>query len=106
MTNGTHCGCDEDQDSTPELPRYAHEVVDTYANIDDFRNAYVTVRDENAVYHVDEVGNPVAVSRSAIFVNNFVALTGSYKQNVVYDFTTGFGYVYDMNGNFKKVSLI
>lgn len=82
-----------------------HEVVDTYADVQEFRNAFVTVRDENAVYHVDEVGNPVAVSRSAIFKNNYIPEVGAYKQNVVYDFANDVFYVYDPNGNYRTGNL-
>jgi hypothetical protein len=78
-----------------------HEVVDSYADVQEFRNAFVTVRDENAVYHVDEVGNPVAVSRSPIYKDHFVATVGAYKQNIVWDFAEGKFYVYDPDGAYK-----
>jgi len=82
-----------------------HEVVDTYADVQEFRNAFVTVRNENAVYHVDEIGNPVAVSRSAIFKDDFTPTPGAYKQNVVYDFLNNKFYVYDPSGNYKTGNL-
>lgn len=82
-----------------------HEVVDTYAEVQEYRNAFVTVRDENAVYHVDELGNPVAVSRSAIFKNNFTPTVGAYKQNVVYDFQSNVFYVYNPAGEYKTGTL-
>jgi hypothetical protein len=82
-----------------------HEVVDTYADVQEFHNAFVTVRDENAVYHVDNVGNPVAVSRSAIYKDNYTPVVGDYKQNVVYDFATNHFYVYDPDGAYKTGTL-
>ena len=82
-----------------------HEVVDTYADVQDFRNAFVTVRDENAVYHVDEIGNPVAVSRNPVFKNNYTPAVGDYKQTVVYDFTNNHFYVYDPTGQYKTGTL-
>lgn len=82
-----------------------HEVVDTYADVQEYRNAFVTVRDENAVYHVDEIGNPVAVSRSFIFKTDYVPSVGDYKQNVVYDLVNNVFYVYDPAGNYKTGTL-
>lgn len=75
--------------------------MDTYADVQAFRNAFVTVRDENAVYHVDERGNPVAISRSAIFKTNYTPAAGAYKQNVVYDFANNLFYIFDPAGNYK-----
>lgn len=89
-----------------ECAKKCHEVVDSYDEVQEFRNAFVTVRDENAVYHVDDIGNPVAVSRSAIFKANYTPVTGDYKQNVVYDFQNDAFYVYDPSGNFKTGTLL
>lgn len=105
--------CQEDCNTTP-VPctsgctgcgNKCHEVVDTYAEVQDFRNAFVTVRDENAVYHVDEVGNPVAVSRSAIFKDNYTPVLGDYKQNIVYDFANNVFYVFGPTGTYKEGTL-
>jgi hypothetical protein len=95
---------------TPPVPctgcgNKCHEVVDTYAEVQEFRNAFVTVRDENAVYHVDDIGNPVAVSRSAIFKNSYTPVVGDYKQNVVYDFVNEVFYVFDPSGQYKTGTL-
>lgn len=105
--------CNQNCNSTPQpctsgctdCANKCHEVVDTYADAQGFRNAFVTVRDENAVYHVDEVGNPVAVSRSAIYKNNHSPVVGAYKQNVVYDFAQNKFYVYDPAGAYKTGTL-
>lgn len=78
-----------------------HTVVDTYAEVQEFRNMYVTVRDENAVYHVDEIGNPVAVSRSFIFKTDYTPSEGEYKQNIVFDLVNDAFYVYDPAGQYK-----
>lgn len=83
-----------------------HEVVDTYAEVQQFRNAFVTVREEVATYHVDEIGNPIAVSRSAVFEDNFTPVAGAYKQNVVYDFLNSKFYVFGPDGDYKEGSLV
>jgi len=102
----TDCGTDPVPcDGCTGCGNKCHEVVDTYADVQEFRNAFVTVRDENAVYHVDEVGNPVAVSRSAIFKNNYTPVAGDYKQNVVYDFANDVFYVFDPSGDYKTGTL-
>lgn len=90
----------------PSAGNQGHFVVETYAEVQSFHNAFVTVRDENAVYHVDEAGNPVSVSRSPIFKDNYVAVAGDYKQNTVYDFATNSAYIFNPAGAFKKVTLI
>ena len=82
-----------------------HEVVDSYSDLSGLRNAFVTVRDENAVYHLDEVGNPIAVSRSAIFKQGFTPTVGAYKQNTVYDFASNIAYVYAPDGQYKTITL-
>lgn len=106
------CNNDCDSDPTPctgdgctGCGNKCHEVVDTYADIQNFRNAFVTVRDENAVYHVDEVGNPVAVSRSAIFKDNYTPVEGDYKQNIVYDFPNNKAYIFNPSGEYKEITL-
>lgn len=88
-----------------ECGKRTHEVVDTYAEVQEFRNVYVTVRDENAVYHVDETGNPVAVSRSFVFKTNYTPVVGDYKQNIVFDMLNNVFYVYDPAGNYKTGNL-
>lgn len=102
----TTCNDDDDRTTAQDCgANKCHEVVDTYADIIDIRNAFVTVRDENAVYHIDSIGNPVAVSRSALYIAGFQPVTGAYKQNTVYDFSVNKGYVFDQLGNFKTVTL-
>lgn len=82
-----------------------HRVVETYSEVQEYRNAFVTVRDENAVYHVDSTGNPVSVSRSAIFRENYTPQTNDYRQNVVYDFSNNKMYVYNEVGQYRTVDL-
>lgn len=83
-----------------------HEVVDTYSQIIHYRNAFVTVRDENATYHIDEVGNAIAVSRNPIFNNSYEPTVGEYKNTIVYNFSEGEGYVFDPAGNYMIIPLI
>lgn len=94
--------CAKPKQSCCNIPHY---VVETYSEVQEYRNAYVTVRDENAVYHVDVSGNPVAVSRSAIFEDNHTPEIGEYRQNVVYDFINNKMYIYNPVGMFRTVDL-
>jgi len=81
-----------------------HLVVDTVAELTGICGAFVTVRDENAVYHIDSNGNPVAVSRNPIFLDNHVPSIGLYKSTVVYDFAANKQYVYNYAGDFREVA--
>lgn len=85
-----------------------HEVVDTFPEADIFRNAFVTVRDENAVYHVDDVGNVIAISRSPLYIDDFDpdGVDSNYKLLTVYDFANDAFYVYDAVGDYKTGSLL
>lgn len=83
-----------------------HEVVDTYAEIDKYRNAFITVRDENATYHVDEVGNAIAVSRNPIYNDEYTPQVGDYKNVTVYNFAEEEAYVFDPAGNYMIIPLI
>ena len=100
IQNHNHSSCDVCQ-----RDGYVHQVVETYADVADFRNAFVTVRDENAVYHVDEVGNPVSVSRSPIFIENYEPTVGAWRQNLVYDFIANKAYVFAPDGTFREIEL-
>lgn len=83
-----------------------HEVVDTFAEVDQFRNAFVTVREENATYHVDEVGNAIAVSRNPVFDNEYIPTAGDYKNVIVYNFTAEEGYVFNPSGAYMIIPLL
>lgn len=83
-----------------------HEVVDTYSEVSYYHNAFVTVRDENATYHVDETGDPIAVSRNPIFNNDYTPTVGDYKNCIVYNFTAGEAYVFDPSGDYRIMPLI
>lgn len=80
----------------------SHEVVDSLPEADIFRNVLVTVRNEGgAVYHIDEVGNSVCVSRSPLYEPQHNPEIGKYKNAVVFDFTNNRMYVYSPEGQFK-----
>lgn len=83
-----------------------HEVVDTFSQVSVYRNAFVTVRDENATYHVDEVGNSIAVSRNPIFNNDYEPTPGDYKNTTVYNFTEEEAYIFDPAGNYRTIELL
>lgn len=82
-----------------------HKIVDTFEEVGQFRNAFVTVREENATYHTDSVGNALAISRNPIFINDFTPEVGTYKNNIVYDVASGSFYAYDFDGNYKTGTL-
>lgn len=89
-------------DGCSSCSQKCHEIVDTLAEVSQFRNAYVTVRDENAVYHVDEVGNAVCVGRQILYIANYTPVTGAYKSTVVYDTVNGIIYIFDPDGNYGE----
>lgn len=108
------CNCDNRETSqmsdgsTCEIHK-THQVVDTFPEADVFRNAYVTVRSENAVYHVDDVGNVIAVSRSPLYIDNFnpanPLISPAYKQITIYDFANNLAYIYAPDGTHKTIGL-
>ena len=103
------CNCNNyTQPKTPcgDCANKCHEVVDTYSEVSYYHNAFVTVRDENATYHVDNTGNPIAVSRNPIYSNTYTPTTGDYKQTVVYNFDANEGYLFDPAGNYRIIPLI
>lgn len=83
-----------------------HEVVETLAEVSSYRNAFVTVLEENATYHVDEVGNIIAVSRNPIYNNDYVPTIGDYKSATVFNFSIKEGYVFDPDGNYLILPLL
>lgn len=91
------CGCEADKCAVYKI---THEVVDDISEVSYFRNAYVTVTNENAVYHVDGLGNPVAVSRNPLFSNTYSPQVGDYKMTTVYNFSIGEAYIFDGDGNY------
>lgn len=87
-----------------------HEVVDTAEQVPFFRNAFVTVREEGgAVYHVDDVGNVINVSRSPLYIDNFDPnaedILVPYKNVTVYDFENMVAYTYGPDGTYLTNSL-
>lgn len=62
------CKCEADKCAVYKI---THEVVDDASQLSYFRNSYVTVRNENAVYHVDGLGNGVSVSRNPLFSDDY-----------------------------------
>lgn len=104
--NYPNMGCKNCSNEYPDEPPVIknHKIVDTLEEVDYFRNAFVTVREENATYHTDSAGNAICVSRNPLFVSpEYVPTAGDYKRTVVYS-TYGF-YVFDADGNFTTGSL-
>lgn len=99
--------CKDCKSSYPDDPPVIknHQVVDTFVEVEDFRNAFVTVREENAVYHTDSAGNAVCVSRNPLFLEDYNPVVGDYKQLTIYDFTNDVFYVFDQNGEYKTGTL-
>jgi hypothetical protein len=87
----------------------SHEVVDNFPEADVFRDAYVTVRAENATYHVDNVGNVVNVSRSPLYIDDFnpddIGTHVPYKKVWIFDIANKLAYVYDPDGQYVTVNL-
>lgn len=96
------CKCKADKCAVYKIE---HMVVDDRSEASYFRNAYVTVRNENAVYHVDGMGNTVTLSRTPIFSDTYTPQVGDYKNNTVYNFAVEEGYVFDSSGNYKIIYL-
>lgn len=96
------CGCQSDKNTVYKI---THEVVDDISEVSYFRNAYVTVRNENAVYHIDGIGSIVSVSRNPLFSDTYTPQQGDYKMNTVYNFSAGEAYVFDGSGNFVVIYL-
>lgn len=105
--------CGLDLCKIPDIP---HAVIDTrYEDGKDllrkYPGHYVTVRDENAVYHVSKPGlnclpNAVPVSRNPIYRDNYdLNRDKKYKQNTVYDFLNKKAYVFDPEGDVRVITL-
>lgn len=109
--NPESCGID-----LCKIPDIPHAVVDTrYEDGKDllrkYPGAYVTVRDENAVYHVSKPGynclpNAVSVSRNPIYRDNYDPERDKrYKMNTVYDFLNNKAYVFDNDGDVRVITM-
>lgn len=83
-----------------------HEVVDTYADASYYHSAFVTVRDENSTYHVDEAGNPLLLSRNPLYSDTYVPHVGDYKSTIIYNFAVGEAYVFNPAGDYRTMPLI
>lgn len=70
-----------------------------------YRNAFVTVLNENATYHVDEAGNVIAVSRNPLFSDTYTPQHGDYKNVIVYNFTQNEAYIFNPLGQYKIIAL-
>ncbi len=101
------CNTCSDKTYNPCQPCYerSHEVVDTASEVSTFRDAYVTVLDENATYHIDGRGNAISISRNPIFSDTYSPHTGDYKMNTVYNFIVNEAYVFDGDGNYRTILL-
>lgn len=98
------CGTNyTDQITTCACYQYerSHVVVDRVDQVSRFRNKFVTVRNENATYHVDEVGNTIAISRNPIFSDDYVPNVGDYAMVTVYNFAANEFYIFNADGEFK-----
>lgn len=110
-----NCSNNNDDNTTPcngciGCSQKCHEVVDTFPEADIFRNAFVTVREEGgAVYHIDDVGNIINVSRSPLYIDNFdpddAEIVVPYKNVTIYDFATMKSYTYGPTGTYLVSSL-
>lgn len=96
--------CSTDYPDDPPVIKN-HKIVDTFEEVGQFRNAFVTVREENAVYHTDEAGNAISVSRNDIYDNEYTPTTGDYKRLTVFNFVAEEFYVFDGEGNYKTGTL-
>lgn len=105
--------CNMDLCKLPDIP---HQVIETrYEDGKDllrkYPGSYVTVRDENTVYHVSKPGlnclpNAVPVSSMPIFRDNYdLAHDRRYKMNTVYDFLNNKAYVFDHMGDVRVIAL-
>lgn len=105
------CNCSQPKNTNPcrgcvNCSERCHVVVTSRSEVSEFRNAFVTVQDENATYHVDDVGNVIAVSRNPIFDNDYQPTAGDWKNTVVYNFLAEEGYVFNNDGDYMIIPLI
>lgn len=70
-----------------------------------YRNAFVTVTNENATYHVDETGNVIAVSRNPLFLDTYSPTVGDYKNAIIYNFVANEAYIFNPLGDFRIIAL-
>lgn len=102
---------------TTKAPDIPHVVVDAhYENGKDvlrkYPGAYVSVREEGgATYHVSLPGpnclpNAVRVSEGRLYRDGFDPSTApTYKNTQVIDFHNNLMYIYDYDGNVRKITL-
>lgn len=82
-----------------------HVVVTDISEVTSFRNAFVTVTNENATYHVDDIGNVIAVSRNPIFNDDYIPEAGDYKNTTVYNFLAEEAYIFNNDGDYMIIFL-
>jgi hypothetical protein len=71
-----------------------------------YRCAYVYVQDERTTYHIDNTGNPFAVSKDPLFQDNYTPVVGAYKGVTVYDFLNNLAYIYNGAGAYLSWAII
>lgn len=106
--------CDVDLSKIPDIP---HAVIDSHFHdgrdmLRKYPGHYVTVRDEGgAVYHVSKpaancLPSAVRVSNGVVERENFDVINRPpYKNATVLDFLANAMYIYDSNGDVRKVTL-
>lgn len=97
--------CQNNCNRTQDCNTRCHEVVQDASEVSFFRNAFVTVLNENAIYHTDARGNIISVSRNPIFNEDYTPTTGDYKMVTVYNFAVDEAYVFDGQGNYRIIFL-
>lgn len=101
----SNCNCNNQSQGCQGCSYRCHEVVETAADVSVFRNAFVTVREENAVYHVDNLGNTISVSRNPVFNDEYIPEAGDFKMTTVYNFVANEAYVFNQDGDYRIVAL-
>lgn len=98
------------------IPCIPHATIDD-RYVDDrdmlrkYPGYYVTVRNENATYHVGRAGkncapNAVVVARTPIFRDGYdPAIMPKYRMNTVYDFLNDRAFIFDNNMDYRTITL-
>ena len=101
--------CMKDFRKIPDIP---HVSIDTrFVGGKDqlrcFPGHYVSVRDENATYHVSHPGfnclpNALVVARTSIYRDNYDPETmARFRNNFVFDFLNNKAFVFDNNADYR-----
>lgn len=86
--------------------KICHVTVQTAREVRRYRNSYVIVQQEgNALYHVDDRGNPLVVHRQNLFINNHTPEQGAFRSTMVFDMFAKRMFIYDPEGNVKQIRM-